>query len=90
MTPHDWVLQATQVMDEWQEQVSYYTGAPVDGFSISQGADGYLLVVRTHSASKGPLVCFYGGRIVGDCFAAFLYDITHGNGPKWKEDRYRR
>lgn len=87
-TPHAYEEVVPELMNEWEEQFATAVGGPFRGMNLNKVDGGWLLVVKTHSQSKGPLVAFFGGRCVGDCFAQLFYDMHHDGGIKWKVDRY--
>lgn len=72
------------------EELCADSGAPVREVKWVAGSDGWLLVLKAVSRSRGALVCFYGGRTVEDCVEAVVYDLYHKPGLKWKKDRYAK
>lgn len=70
------------------EALAADSGAPINGVKFHRTEGGWLLVVKTTSASRGALVCFYGGQTIEDCFEQLIYDVYHKPGIKWKADKY--
>lgn len=88
-TPHAFEELLPRLMDEFEEQFASAVGGPFAGLTIQPGKEsGWLLVVKTRSAQRGPLVAFIGGVDVGACFHQLIYDMHHGDGIRWKLDNY--
>ena len=67
--------------------VALYTGYRYVGHNINRQGDGWLMVVKVDSAD-GPLVTFFGGDRLLDCYRRAWWGIYKG-GATWAADRYR-
>lgn len=90
MPPRDWTEDFERVFGELEDQFAWATTAPLQGMNMYKTEGGWLLVVKTKSASRGALVCFYGGATLGDCASQLAYDFHHNPGITWKPDKYAK
>ena len=72
------------------EELCYQTGAPVNGINFTKREEGWLLVVKARSASRGPLVAFFGGHDPDECLEALWALAGSKPGVNWKPDKFAK
>lgn len=72
-----------------QEEIAYLTGAAVTGLNFQKREEGWLLVVKSFSHSRGGrVVAFFGGDSPEDCLETLAQVATSRSGVQWKQDLY--
>lgn len=75
-----------QFLYEMEEDLAWSHGAVYRGHTIRKQKGGYLLILRVQLKGK-PLVGFYGGESIVDCWRK-VYDDLHRKETFWRPDRY--
>lgn len=87
--PYSWLASDSgDFLQGWYDDLVTLSSAPIHEVKLTAVEGGWLLMLKARSASRGALVCFYGGETVGDCVDKLHYDLTHRPGVRWKPDRF--